>query len=132
MNQSRTQLPAPPATRTRLVDIFTSPYEAYIGGPHDGSDPRELEPGQLGFLGNPFTPGSLEDRLARFEDYFKQRMADDQRFRLAVLSLYGRRLGCFCEDERCHGEIIADWLEAHYPLYQRWYGSAPIKPGPGA
>ncbi len=113
----------PEIGNTRIVDMFGSAYDVYIGGPHDGSDPRLLAPGQLGFLGNPFTSGSLEDRLSCFEAYFDERTSSDRRFLLAVLSLYGKRLGCMCEDERCHGELIVAWLNRHRAMYQAWYGA---------
>jgi Domain of unknown function (DUF4326) len=34
----------------------------------------------------------------------------DPEFKRRILALKGKRLGCFCQPEACHGDVIADWL----------------------
>lgn len=114
-----------PPRQTKVVHIYGAPFHAYIGSPHDEGDPRELRVGEYGFLGNPFTDGTPEENLARFEAYFRERVRSDRRFRLAVLSLYGRNLGCICDGESCHGEVIADWLEEQRSQHRAWFGALP-------
>lgn len=110
-----------PKRKTQVVNIYTHQFDAFIGEPHDERDPRTLRVGEHGFLGNPFRDGSPEENLARYEAYFLERVRTDRRFRLAVLSLYGKRLGCYCEGDACHGEIIAEWLEGQRDSYQVWF-----------
>lgn len=114
-------------SKTRLVNLFASSYDAYVGSPSDGTDPRQVPPGAPGFLGNPFEDGTSEDNLIRFRHYFLDRVSHDRRFRLAVLSLYGRRLGCTCEqpDENCHGTVIVEWLENHHREYRQQFEILP-------
>ncbi len=42
-----------------------------------------------------------------FERGFLKRSKDD------ALALAGKRLGCFCKPEACHGDIIAEYLNAY-------------------
>lgn len=106
---------------TKAVNLFLSTYDIYVGGPDDNSDPRQIAVGQPGFLGNPFTDGSPEDNLLKYQAYFLQRLDDDPQFRKAVYSMYGRRLGCVDDpDKNNHGTFLAQWLNAHRAECQRF------------
>lgn len=99
---------------TKVVNVYYHAYDVYVGNPQGGTDPRELQPGEYGFLGNPWNhlsdPGEAQ---RKYEKYFLQRVRKDRRFRLAVLSLQGQRLGCFCEEgQGCHADFLKRWLEA--------------------
>ena len=66
-------------------------------------------------FGNPFVIGRDGDRsgvLEKFEEYFIDRLASDTGYRSAVLGLRGKVLGCWCHPEPCHGDIIAEYLNA--------------------
>lgn len=101
-----------PMTLTRVVNIYpdrvtgrTEPYDVYIGRAGHGQD---------GYFGNPFTIseyGSREASLAKYEPYFLDRVEHDLEFREKVLALKGKILGCFCPPEKCHGHVIAAWLD---------------------
>lgn len=107
---------------TKVVNIYESSYDVYVGSTQSGTDPRKIPPGQYGFLANPFQDSCDQDEsLELFREYFLERVGSDRRFRLAVISVWGKRLGCFCVDgEICHADIIAEWLEtqrqAHHQL----------------
>lgn len=96
-----------------IVNLYREGYDVYVGSPRDGRDPRDVPPGGYGFLGNPFADSSDPDAaIERYRDYFLDRVSGDRRFRLAVLAIRSKRLGCFCEEgEHCHAEVIAEWLE---------------------
>lgn len=98
-----------PLVRTRVVNLFRERHHVYIGNPVEG-DPRDVPPGGLGFLGNPFTEGSKDEQIELFRVYFHERIAGDPFFRRAVLAIRGKQLGCFCSPRGCHGEVIAEWL----------------------
>ena len=95
--------------RTTVVNIRKgAAYDVYIGRAGHGED---------GYFGNPFpltvdTPTFRALVLERYRDYFHQRLASDSEFKRRILELKGKRLGCFCLPKRCHGEIIAEYLEA--------------------
>lgn len=106
--------------KTELVHIFSSSYDIYIDSPANGQDPRDLKPGEYGFLGNPFV--EEEDSDEKFQEYFNNRLTDDPYFKRAVLSMYGKRLGCIDDPQKSHGRFILAWLEKQRKSYERIFG----------
>ncbi len=100
--KSRTKRPRELAIdqRTRAVNIRTDKYDVFIGRPGKDLD---------GPFGNPFRAGPA---LTRFREYFLERVASDPDYRAQVLALRGKRLGCFCKPKPCHGDIMAEWIDA--------------------
>jgi Domain of unknown function (DUF4326) len=90
--------------QTVVVNIYKEQFDAYIGRAGQGED---------GYFGNPFRMAneiSREDTVEKFQRYFTARIEKDVEFRRRVLALKGKRLGCFCKPQACHGDVIADWL----------------------
>lgn len=102
---SPTRAPAPPPTRVVTVRSG-KPYDVYVGRAGKGED---------GYFGNPFAfsqHGHMA--LSYFRRYFLRRVEVDRDFRLRVLDLRGKVLGCpgpTCDDGPCHGKIMAEWLD---------------------
>ena len=90
---------------TLIVNLRHHPYDIYIGRAGHGQD---------GYFGNPFrSPTYLrEEAIERFRAYFLRRVETDSHFRSRVLELRGKRLGCFCKPQACHGDVLAHWLDA--------------------
>lgn len=94
---------------TTVVNLRFERYDVYIGRPGKGKD---------GYFGNPFAlarqadAAARDEVMARYEEYFRERVARDEEFRTRVLALRGKRLGCFCKPGRCHGDVIAAYVEA--------------------
>jgi len=64
-------------------------------------------------FGNPFKMQTEADRglvIARYRVWFYDRVGRDPEFRRAVLSLRGKKLGCWCAPKACHGDVIVEWL----------------------
>lgn len=64
-------------------------------------------------FGNPFRIGQHGNRdqvIARFERYFERRIKHDVKFRKAVKKLEGMTLLCWCYPLKCHGDILAEYL----------------------
>ena len=88
--------------KTTVVNIHkTDQYDVYIGRAGHGQD---------GYYGNPFSQCSREKNIADFQSYFYKRLKTDIIYKQNVLSLKGKTLGCFCAPKKCHGHIIADYL----------------------
>ena len=93
-----------PLSVTKVVNKRTTDdYDVYIGR------------GSL--WGNPFAIGHGEgpDRAEVIELYrahFHERIATDDSFKRGVLALRGLRLACFCKPQACHGDVIAEYLDA--------------------
>lgn len=84
---------------TKVVNIRTEACDVYIGR---GS-----------IFGNMFKlnrDGNREEVIAKYKEYFYHKVNIDAEFRAAVLSLRGKRLGCYCKPLACHGDVIVEYL----------------------
>lgn len=74
--------------------------------------------GRPSVYGNPFELGKdgyRETVVAKYREYFNERITTDDGFRRAVEFLEGKTLGCFCFPELCHGDVIIEWLDSRHP-----------------
>lgn len=53
---------------------------------------------------------SRDSACDAYEYDFRQKIKYNPSFKLQVLSLYGKKLGCSCVPLRCHGETIKQYL----------------------
>ena len=49
--------------------------------------------------------------LDEYREYFERRIAEDPEFRREIEKLSGKRIGCYCHPAKCHGDVIAAWLD---------------------
>ncbi len=96
---------------TTVVNIRKDPYDIYIGRAGKGRD---------GYYGNPHIVGYCPlcrkthkrgEAIEFFKEYFDKRIESDVEFKERVLELQGKRLGCFCAPNFCHGDIYKEWLD---------------------
>lgn len=74
--------------------------------------------GRGSVFGNPYRIGKDGDRaevIEKYRLYFVQRLEMDDEFCQAVSELAGKTLGCYCIPRRCHGHIIAEFLDGGEP-----------------
>jgi hypothetical protein len=92
-----------------VVNCRTDAHDVYIGR-HGG---RVTAVPKRGCFGNPFPEAKYgrEKCISLFREYFLARVERDKAFRKAVLKLRGKRLGCWCKPQACHGDIIKEWLD---------------------
>ncbi len=92
---------------TKVVNIkLGHRYDVYIGRAGKGED---------GYFGNPFRrePGQSHGAtLENFRVWFHKRVETDPVYRHRIHALKGKTLGCFCKPHPCHGDIIAQYLNA--------------------
>jgi hypothetical protein len=95
--------------KTTVVNIRRSEYDVYIGRAGRGHD---------GYFGNPYNimTGGRKQAIEMYRAYFLRRLKTDPEFAIRVEDLRGKRLGCFCAPQSCHGDIIADYLNNHSPM----------------
>lgn len=102
---------------TIVVNLKKEPYDVYIG--------------RLGLFGNPHPIGwcaicrESHDRRSCIEAYRKhfRQAIRDRAWRKEVEQLKGKRLGCFCKPQACHGDVIREWLEKegeYKPTGETW------------
>ena len=65
-------------------------------------------------FGNPFKIGkdcSRDESIEKYRTYFYERIRADINFKMRVESLKGKKVfACWCAPERCHGEVIEEYL----------------------
>ncbi len=89
---------------TTVVNIKHSPCDVYIG---------RSAPGKDGYFSNPYKLFDESERgevIEKYRKYFYERLKVDSYFRQAVIALKGKRLGCYCFPQSCHGDVIAEYL----------------------
>lgn len=101
----------PCSCKTVVVNLRKEPCDVKVTRTRDNKVP---DPPAEGCFGNPY-PVKIygwEECIALYRIYFLRRVKSDPAFRDAVLSLRGKRLGCLCKPDACHGDIIAEWLNS--------------------
>ena len=91
--------------KTTRVNVRFDEYDVYMGRPGNGQD---------GYFGNPF-PLKLEESrgstLAKFRQYFVNRIKTDTEFKNRIHELEGKRLACFCgKNSPCHVDVIISYI----------------------
>lgn len=93
--------------KTRVVNINKGhAFDEYIGRAGNSHD---------GYFGNPYSNGTREQNIAEYKKYFEIWIKEDLKFRDRVVALKGKRLGCFCYPDDCHGDVIVAWIEENVP-----------------
>lgn len=95
---------------TTVVNIKTQKPDIYIGRGINGVIPN---PPENGCYGNPFSVEEYgrDGCISAFRIYFNGRIEKDEDFRLAVLTLKDKKLGCFCHPKPCHGDVYVEYLD---------------------
>jgi len=83
--------------KTQVVNIHKEPYDIYIGRPS--------------IYGNPFIigkDGTKKEIIAKFRNYFY----NNPNLQEQVFLLKGKRLGCYCKPNECHGDVYVEFLNS--------------------
>lgn len=71
--------------------------------------------------GNPFHVGKQEGQFDRdvaiekYKEHFEKNILGDESMRRGLLGLRGMRIACHCKPLACHGDVIAEYLNALDP-----------------
>jgi hypothetical protein len=100
---------------TRVIhckgNLFSNDEVSYIGRPSLFGNPYSHKSGTLA----QFKVSSIREAIAKYKDYFDDRIKNDPEFRTAVLGLRGKKLSCWCVPHSdCHGFIIKDYLDKYF------------------
>lgn len=97
---------------TKIINIHSGEkYDTYIGRGGKYYDGYYGNPHPIGYCKICNRTHDREDCLKEYKAYFDKRIKEDEAFKLGILILKDRVLGCFCKPEKCHGDIIIDYLE---------------------
>jgi hypothetical protein len=99
---------------TKVVNLRKSRYDVYIGRGSIFGNPYSHKSGTKA----EFIVRNRKEAIKKYKEYFYNRLNTDDNFLLAVASLKGKTLGCFCKPDGgfegrilCHGQIIAGFLD---------------------
>lgn len=87
---------------TKVVNIKHAKCDVYIGRPSDWGNPFRIGP-----------DGTREEVLRKFRGWILEQ--DELIARLPELR--GKRLGCYCKPEACHGDILVELLDK---IHEPW------------
>jgi hypothetical protein len=89
--------------KTRVVNLRYESADVYCG---KGSP-----------LGNQFMQphANRQTAIDLYKHWFLDRVRWCPEFRVYVLSLAGKRLGCHCKPKPCHLDFVALWIDANRP-----------------
>ena len=77
------------------------------------TDRYDVNIGRPSIYGNPYKigkDGTRKDVVEKFRQYFYKRITWDDEYLNSILLLKGKRLGCFCKPNDCHGDVICEYL----------------------
>lgn len=85
---------------TTVVHCKKEPCDVYIGRPTKWGNPYIIGP-----------DGTREEVIEKFRKYFfgRKDLMD-----AALTELGGKRLGCFCAPDKCHGDVLARFVNGLY------------------
>lgn len=84
--------------KTRVVHCKKSEYDVYIGRPS--------------IWGNPFKIGRDGEKADRLRKYREWITSQPELLERAKRELRGRTIACWCKPEACHGDILAEIIDA--------------------
>jgi len=54
--------------------------------------------------------GTREEVLIKYKNYITERLENDKSLMAELVSLKGKNLGCWCNPEMCHGNILLELI----------------------
>lgn len=91
---------------TTVVHVRKAPFDVYIG--------RATAEFAASRFANPFRIGAHGSRtmvLTRYRRFLSELLEQDPLARQELQALRGKRLGCWCKPDDCHGDILVLALE---------------------
>ena len=87
---------------TTVVNVHREPYDIRIGRPSKWGNPFILS------QGNRHNAAARAKVIAAYEEWIKTQ----PKLLAALHELKGKRLGCFCKPQACHGDVLARLADA--------------------
>lgn len=92
---------------TKVVHCKHEPYDVYIGRPSIWGNPySHLASGTKA----EFIVSSRNEAIEKYEDYIRNKPELLEQ----LSTLVGKRLGCWCKPQACHGDILVKLIKEVY------------------
>lgn len=89
--------------KTIVVHFKKSPYDIYIGRPSIWGNPYSHKEDTIA----EFKVATREEAIAKYRDY----ILNKPELMSKLEELRGKRLGCWCRPQKCHGDILIELLD---------------------
>lgn len=92
------------------------PGNAYVGRGGVVFVDKERYPKKASSFCNPFKvgkDGTLDEVVAKFRVYMTDRLSKEPALVGELLALEGKRLGCWCKPNACHGDVLLELIETY-------------------
>lgn len=93
---------------TKVVNVHKEPYDVCIMRPSIYQNKYVIG-----------VDGDRDEVLRKFKIYFRKRIATDMEYFQAVLKLLGKKIGCCCVPEPCHGDVYVQFLKEYIAFLKR-------------
>lgn len=100
--------------KTTVVNVKTDEFDVYIGRGMSRAKDVRCRAGSLFANPYPIHENGIQLALRTFQELMRGRLADKEYgpvWREQLLVLRGKRLGCWCAPERCHGDVLVKLIE---------------------
>lgn len=91
----------------RVVNKYKEEYDVYIGRGSVWGNPFSHLPETKAL----FKVDTRDEAVVSYKDYLWHQMEEGFITRDMLRSLNGKRLGCFCKPQSCHGDVIVKAVE---------------------
>jgi hypothetical protein len=98
--------------KTKVVHVSRQKYDVYIGR---GKDPIS---GIEGKWGNPFIIGKDGTRKEVIQKY-REWIVKQPELMASLGELKGKRLGCWCGNQACHGDVLVELVDVEIPVQEQ-------------
>lgn len=93
----------------RVVHISKEPYDVYIGRPSKWSNPYTYIKDKQTLA--KYVVDTREEAIEKFREYIES--GDGKHLLNDLHELKDKTLGCWCEPEPCHGEVLIELVERY-------------------
>lgn len=105
---------------SNLKEWVSDPQNVYVGRAGivfvEENGLKERFPKVASPFCNPFKvgkDGTLEEVVAKFRAYMVNRLDKEPVLVQQLLALEGKRLGCWCKPQSCHGDVLLDLIQLY-------------------
>lgn len=103
--------------KTSVIHLHDrKPGDVYIGRAGKGEDGYFGNPHKVGYCNLCKSTHARGEAVEAFRITFAKRLETDDEYTQHIHNLHGKRLACFCKPNACHGDVIAEYLNALNPL----------------
>lgn len=95
-----------------LKEWMEDPNNIYIGRAGIVFIDSERYPKKASLWANPFKGGERSKCIEQYRDYIVKRI-ETEGLHDELGKLKGKRLGCWCKPENCHGDVLVDLIQKY-------------------